>query len=94
MCIVDFLLQCPFKEGVLQNYLKRLPAVISDSPLKMMRGVVILCIKKYGEYRLSTLNSRPKFLQKIHTFVTPHGERCQEFQLSIVNNMGSMNSPL
>ncbi len=51
-----------------------------------------LCIKQYGEYRLSALNGRPEFLQKIHTFVTLRSKRCEESQLSLVNNTGSINS--
>ncbi len=54
-----------------------------------MHGVVTHRVKQYAEYRLPELNSRPEFLHKIHTFVTPCCKRCEESQLSALNNMGS-----
>jgi hypothetical protein len=59
-----------------------------------MWGVMTLHIKQYGEYQLPALNGRPEFLQKIHTFLTPHCEQYKESQLSVVNKTGSINSPL
>jgi hypothetical protein len=59
-----------------------------------MQGVMSLRIKQYREYRLPALNGRPEFLQEIHILVTPRCEQCEELQLSVVNNTGSMNSLL
>ncbi len=64
-----FCFNAPLTAGrVLKNLLKRLPAVVNDSSLLTMQGVVALHIKQYGEYRLPILKGRPEFLQKTHTF--------------------------
>ncbi len=57
-----FLLQYPFqRREVLQNLLKWLPAVNSDSLLQTMLGAVNLPIKQYEDSQLSILNHGPEF---------------------------------
>jgi hypothetical protein len=73
---------------------KILPAVSSDCPLWTMRGVGILRIKRYGEYRLSVFNGSQESLYIIHKFVTFRYDRIRELQLSVLNNTGSIDSPL
>ncbi len=50
--------------------------------------------KQYGEYQLSVLNGRREFMQLILTNSASPLKRCGESQLSIVNDMGSIDSPL
>jgi hypothetical protein len=61
----------PFKQGESFKILRMTSAVISDSMLQTMRGVVTLQIKQYGKSLVSVLNSSTEFPNIINTFVTP-----------------------
>jgi hypothetical protein len=65
------------------------------TPLYKRSGssTVSLRTKQNSEYRLSILNSRPEFLHIILTFVTARYKRL-ELHLSILNNIGSIDSLL
>jgi hypothetical protein len=93
--VVHFLLHCPFKgRGSPSKILKItlrcqqwLPAV-NEAGSRDSRS------NQCGEYWLSVLNDRRKFIQILLTNGDSPPKWCGESQLTLVNNTGNSDSPL